>query len=134
MTGKKMMELLQNKDVQEVIGTVMMGYFNDQKKNTVHNYKILNETVKKGQIVFVGSSLMEQFPVNEMQLALGIDQIIYNRGVSGTTTSELMANMETCIFDLEPSRLFINIGSNDISSYGTEGYKKENLIDIYYYI
>jgi len=73
-----------------------------------------NITAKKGQTVFVGSSLMEIFPIDKLQQGLELDKVIYNRGVRATTTAELLAAMDTCIFDLQPSKVFINIGTNDI--------------------
>jgi len=73
-----------------------------------------NQTAKKGQIVFVGSSLMEIFPIEKMQQGLGLDKLIYNRGVRATTTADLLKHMDLCIFDLAPSKIFINIGTNDI--------------------
>jgi len=73
-----------------------------------------NQTAKKGQIVFVGSSLMEIFPIEKMQQGLGLDKLIYNRGIRATTTAELLTAMDVCIFDLAPSKIFINIGTNDL--------------------
>ena len=73
-----------------------------------------NKTAKKGQIVFVGSSTMEIFPIEKMQKSLGLDKLIYNRGIRATTTADLLTSMDICIFDLEPTKIFINIGSNDI--------------------
>jgi len=80
------------------------------------NYAVKNQTAQKGQILFVGSSLMEIFPIDKMQQAqdLGLDIVIYNRGVRATTTTDLLNHMDTLIFDLAPSKIFINIGSNDI--------------------
>ncbi|MBC1234334.1 GDSL-type esterase/lipase family protein [Listeria booriae] len=79
-------------------------------------YAIANQTAKKGQILFVGSSLMEIFPIEKFQQEqdLGLDKIIYNRGVRATTTADLLEHMDTLIFDLVPNKIFINIGSNDI--------------------
>jgi lysophospholipase L1-like esterase len=79
-------------------------------------YAMENKTAKKGQILFVGSSLMEIFPIEKMQKDknLGLDKVIYNRGVRATTTADLLDHMDTLIFNLEPSKVFINIGSNDI--------------------
>jgi len=65
-----------------------------------------------------------------MQLVLGLDRIIYNRGVSSITTKELLMVMDECIFDLAPSKIFINIGSNDISN-GLDNGKKEIFLDNY---
>lgn len=92
------------------------------------NYEILNKYVKKGQILFVGSSLMEWFPIDEMQQTLEKDYIIYNRGIAGFVTKELLNSMNECIFELEPSKIFINIGTNDMN---TPDYKKEKLIQNY---
>lgn len=79
-------------------------------------YATENLEVIKGQTVFVGSSLMEIFPIEKMQVEqdLGLPTHIYNRGVRATTTADLLANLDTLIFALEPSKIFINIGSNDI--------------------
>ena len=84
-------------------------------KYMVEKYRQLNESAKKGQILFVGSSLMEHFPINEILMSRGLDIKIYNRGISGYTIPELLESMDEQIFDLEPSVIFINIGTNDIS-------------------
>lgn len=81
----------------------------------VEKYRQLNASAKKGQILFVGSSLMEHFPINEILMSRGLDIKIYNRGISGYTIPELLESMDEQIFDLEPSVIFINIGTNDIS-------------------
>jgi len=75
-----------------------------------------NQTATKGQIVFVGSSLMETFPIEQWEAERDLDlpAHIYNRGVRATTTADLLAHMDLQIFDLAPSKVFINIGSNDL--------------------
>jgi lysophospholipase L1-like esterase len=78
------------------------------------SFALQNKTAKKGQIVFVGSSLMEIFPIEKMQQGLNLDKQIYNRGIRATTTADMLKYMGLCIFDLEPSKVFINIGTNDI--------------------
>ena len=65
--------------------------------------------------VCAGSSLMEMFPVEEFINEDQLDITIYNRGIGGFTTDELLENVDVCILDLKPSRLFINIGTNDLS-------------------
>lgn len=87
-------------------------------------YQHLNRVAKKGEIVFAGSSLMEQFPVNELMTSLGISGCVYNRGIGGYTTDDLLRTMDTCIFDLEPRKLFINIGTNDIGAGRVESLKQ----------
>ena len=87
-------------------------------------YQRLNRVAKKGEILFAGSSLMEQFPVNELMASLGISGCVYNRGIGGYTTDDLLRTMDTCIFDLKPRKLFINIGTNDIGAGRVESLKK----------
>lgn len=87
-----------------------------QQLETIDKYNLLNTFARKGQILFTGSSLMEQFPINELLMTEGMDQIIYNRGVGGFTTDDMLEHMGTQIFAVEPSKIFINIGTNDISN------------------
>lgn len=128
-------EIVKLPEIQEFVkGEVykqIIKNFEIEKEKTANRYKLLNKNVIKGQILFVGSSLMENFPINEMQLGMNLEKIIYNRAVSGYVTEELIKNIEHCIFDLEPSKIFINIGSNDIGAIGENGHSIENLIENY---
>lgn len=86
----------------------------EENNKKVENYKYLNQAARKGQIVFTGSSLMEQFPLNELMMSAGIQKVAYNRGFGGYITTQLLEVLDDCILDLEPSKLFINIGTNDL--------------------
>ncbi|MGI6333808.1 MAG: GDSL-type esterase/lipase family protein [Saccharofermentanales bacterium] len=57
---------------------------------------------------------MENFPINEMLMNLGCTKKVYNRGIGGFTIDEYNEVLDV-VLDLEPSKLFINIGSNDLS-------------------
>ena len=81
----------------------------------LERYRILNEEVKKGEILFTGSSLMEQFPIDELRMTEEMDAVIYNRGIGGFTTEDMLQCMEEMVFGTEPGKIFINIGTNDIS-------------------
>lgn len=85
------------------------------KEIKVENYRKLNKTAQKGQVVFTGSSLMEMFPINKLLEEHGDDTVIYNRGVGGFLTDELLAVIDVCAIDLAPKKVFINIGTNDLS-------------------
>lgn len=85
------------------------------KQETLEKYRMANYAAKKGQIVFAGSSLMEMFPVEALLRERGVETVVYNRGISGYVTAELMENLDVCVTDLMPRRLFINIGTNDLS-------------------
>ncbi len=85
------------------------------KQAKIRRFRELNDFAVKGSTVFAGSSLMEQFPINEFLMDYGLNRIIYNRGVGGFTTQELLDHMDACIFDLEPREIFLNIGTNDMN-------------------
>ncbi|WP_124100750.1 GDSL-type esterase/lipase family protein [Ruminococcus sp. Marseille-P6503] len=78
-------------------------------------YRRANLTAQKGQIVCAGSSLMEMFPIEKLLKESGSDRIVYNRGIGGYVTAELLNAVDVCVTDLMPSRVFINIGTNDLS-------------------
>lgn len=85
------------------------------KIDRVMRFRYLNEFVKPGQILFAGSSLMEQFPIQEFVADFDLPLTIYNRGVGGFTTSEMLACMQDCVYALRPAYIFINIGTNDLN-------------------
>ena len=106
----------------------MQQFFAGEKLKTLKRYQYLNKIAQKGKVLFTGSSLMEQFPVNEMLMTENIPLTAYNRGIGGYTTDDMLEHMEEMIFGTEPSTIFINIGTNDI---GSSGYKLEHLIENY---
>ena len=85
------------------------------KEMKIERYKEENKTAKKGQIVFTGSSLMEMFPINKLLEEHNDNTIIHNRGIGGFISDELLAVIDICAIDLMPSKVFINIGTNDLS-------------------
>lgn len=85
------------------------------KEMKIERYREENKTSQKGQTVFTGSSLMEMFPINKLLNEHGDDTIIYNRGIGGFISDELLAVIDVCATDLMPSKVFINIGTNDLS-------------------
>lgn len=118
----------QLKNLQQAIFSMFADRGDQEKKDKIKRFQYLNEFVKPGQILFAGSSLMEQFPVYEFLQDFDIPLTIYNRGVGGFTTEEMLENMETCVYDLKPAYIFLNIGTNDLN---TPGYSCETLIGNY---
>lgn len=91
-----------------------LKYFAKVAQEKVRGYRELNAVAIKGQTVCAGSSLMENFPINELLMSIGSTKKVYNRGVGGFTIDQYDAVLDI-VLDLEPSKLFINIGSNDLS-------------------
>ena len=94
---RKDKKLYTSKDISELINLD----HDLEKKKKIRSFRQLNKYAKQGQILFTGSSLMEQFPVCELYSSLcpGSKKILYNRGVGGFTSDE-----------------FINVGTNDMNS------------------
>ena len=115
-------------ELQEFIMSLFMEQAKREKAQKVERYRRLNKFVKPEQILFVGSSLMEQFPVNELLMDLGLPYQVYNRGIGGFTTQELAEVLDVCVYALQPKHIFINIGTNDLNA---PGYTLEGLIRRY---
>lgn len=87
-----------------------------EKEKMVEGFRTKNQLCEKGQVVFAGSSLMEMFPVEGWAAELGEDAPkLYNRGVGGYRTDDMLPIVDLCVTDLQPRKVFINIGTNDLS-------------------
>ncbi len=117
-----------NDEVAKILNRDRAKRFAHYQTDLIAHYKVLNSVAKKGKTLFTGSSLMEQFPIHELLQNNGRSDIIYNRGVGGFTTTDMLNHMEEQIFELSPKKIFINIGTNDI---GASDYRLENLIENY---
>ena len=102
-------------EVQKQHEEEMFARMRAEQAIKVKNYKILNRAAKKGAILFTGSSLMEQFPVCELARSAGVEALIYNRGIGGTTTDDFLREIDTVLLDLKPRKVFLNIGTNDMT-------------------
>lgn len=85
------------------------------KQEKIARYEKLNEQAQRGQVLFVGSSLMEMFPVEKLFREREIPITVYNRGIGGFVIAELERALDVCVLDLAPRRIFINIGTNDLN-------------------
>ena len=87
-----------------------------EKEKMVEGFREKNRLCEKGQVVFAGSSLMEMVPVEEWASELGEGAPkLYNRGVGGYRTDDMLPIVDLCVTDLQPRKVFINIGTNDLS-------------------
>lgn len=128
MTDLKAEEALK---MLEDFGQQTIQNMQKEKAQKVKNYKTLNQCAVKGQILFTGSSLMEQFPVCELAASLKLDKLVYNRGIGGFVTDEFLQAIDTVLFDLEPSKVFINIGTNDMRKWEDGSDWMQHLLENY---
>lgn len=87
-----------------------------EKYRMIEGWRTENQRCEKGAVVFAGSSLMEMFPVEAFAKEEGPGfPTVYNRGVGGWRTEDMLPLLDVLVTDLQPRRLFINIGTNDLS-------------------
>ena len=79
-----------------------------------NEFKIYNRFAKPKGIVFVGDSLTQRYPLNEFYPGLHV----YNRGIDGDTTVGVLKRLELSIFDLKPTTVVLQIGTNDLQVEG----------------
>ena len=87
-----------------------------EKYRLAERYREENKSAVKGAIVFAGSSLMEMFPVEAFAREEGPGfPVVYNRGIGGWRTEDMLATLDAQVTGLMPRRVSINIGTNDLS-------------------
>jgi lysophospholipase L1-like esterase len=69
--------------------------------------KMINQ---KENIVLVGDSIFDWFPTER----IFSDLPVVNSGVAGNTTKDILNDMGNRIYKYNPTKVFINIGTNDI--------------------
>ena len=82
-----------------------------EQQHLWQRYHELNQLAQKGGVVFVGDSLVEYAPVTEL---LSTKVPLYNRGVHGITSQDLLEHLDEAVFELAPSIVFLWIGINDL--------------------
>lgn len=84
----------------------------------IHRYSSLDALPpREGLTVFLGNSITN---MHEWFEAFGSDDSIVNRGVSGAFTDELAAHLESVV-DTRPEKIFLLIGTNDLSTTDNTG-------------
>lgn len=101
-----------------------------EKSKKRDNFIFLNEThCKKNQIVIAGDSITEIFNMdffNDYMIENGVH--IYNRGISGDTSDRFLERIEETVLSIEPSVLFMLIGTNDLTLINDVDYVYNNII------
>ncbi len=66
--------------------------------------------IKNENIVFLGDSIFDWFPTDK----IFSDLPIVNSGIVGNKTTDILKNMNDRVYKYNPTKVFINIGTNDI--------------------
>ncbi len=87
-------------------GVTFLG--NKDKKATA--YANAGIDAARGETVFFGDSITEMCNLEEFYPNLNL----YNRGISGDTTQDMLDRLESNVLEIEPSRIVFLGGTNDI--------------------
>ncbi|MDD4279737.1 MAG: GDSL-type esterase/lipase family protein [Candidatus Sumerlaeales bacterium] len=91
----------------------------------------LDEKVTTGGVVFLGDSITDRFPIDEV-FPNGIKgKTVWNRGIGGDRIEGVLERLDISVMDLQPSELHVLIGGNDVlwpvdytKGNLTEGYRR----------
>lgn len=70
--------------------------------------------MKNNGIFCIGSNYFSALNISEAAQEENFQQIIYDRSVAGLKISNLETHLEKNVFDVTPSKIFLNIGDADI--------------------
>ena len=77
------------------------------------SFKVQNANLSQGQIVFIGDSITDLYPLDDYYYDLSL--ATYNRGIGGDVTGGVLNRLQVSLFDLSPSKIVLMIGMNDIN-------------------
>ncbi len=82
--------------------------------------KTLTDIKKYENIVFLGDSITELYPIDN----IFSDLPIVKSGISGYTTQDILDRMESMVYQYNPTSIFLLIGTNDIIQEGEDKNKE----------
>lgn len=85
---------------------------NDNLESEKNNYKEEIESIKDNytNYLFLGDSITEYYDLDKYFP----DMPVVNSGVAGDTTDDILSDMKNRVYDYNPSKIFLLIGTNDL--------------------
>lgn len=114
-------QIQRNKAMQE------LTYY-EQK---VESFSTQNSNLSKGQIIFLGDSITDLYPLDNYFADL--DLATYNRGIGGDTIDGVIDRLKVSVYDLAPTKLVLMIGTNNVNGGQTNSeiiYKYRKLLNL----
>ncbi len=96
---------IKEKAGEDIFNLFLSNVFDDR----VSWFRTMNKYVKDRPSVFVGDSLTQEFLLTEVLSGYNV----CNRGIGGDTTNGVLKRMKESVYDLNPKKLFVQIGAND---------------------
>ena len=97
----------------------------DYYDKKVAQFTMENGNFSKGQIVFIGDSITDLYHLDDYYQDLPLRT--YNRGIGGDVTGMLLKRIKVSLYDLEPTKVVLMIGINDING----GVSRDTILDNY---
>ena len=85
----------------------------DYYESKCESYAVQNTNLSRGQIIFIGDSITDLYPLDDYYADLPLAS--YNRGIGGDTTSGVLKRLDVSAIDLAPSKIVLMIGTNDVN-------------------
>ena len=101
-----------NRIVAKLFMKFVSSFVDGQRQLRIERFRQLNPLATPGGNVLLGDSITEGFPIDEMHVG---GPRVYNRGISGDATIDVLGRLPESIFDLAPARVFLQIGTNDLN-------------------
>lgn len=97
----------------------------NESKDKINNiYKI--KVNPNDNFVFLGDSLTERYSLEEFYDNLPV----VNSGVGGNTTDNILDNMKERVYQYNPSKVFLQVGINDLKKEKSVDYIYDNILKI----
>lgn len=80
------------------------------------NYENLNEISQNGGVVLFGSTFSSSMPLHELVEYFEVETPVYNRSVPGLSVFDAKDYLDTCVLDLQPHKVFIQLGEEDLDA------------------
>lgn len=84
----------------------------DQKKI----YHEVNSVTGSVNSVIFGTEILSELPVSELVQDFGLNISVCNRSVEEACLADAFDLLDECVYELHPSKVFLNFGENDLRS------------------
>lgn len=88
------------------------------KNEMIRKYTDMNKIAHSDGVVFFGSDCFCKMNMNELANSFNMSETLYNRSVKDLTVQDMEEYVQPCIIDLDPKRVFIEIGNTSINDSG----------------
>ncbi len=113
-----------DKLVEKKMNELFSFFFDSNTKMRIEWFESLNKSTPSGGIVLVGDSITQEFCIHEMLFNNRLP--ISNRGIGGDTAKGILNRIGCSIIELNPSIVFLLIGTNDMADIN---YTMKSLVD-----